>query len=861
MAKEKIISIKTGEAVKNIQDLQNNIKAYKEQLKTLDIGTSEYQETLKSLQENQAALRNAMYGTSASFKDVMDAATAANVAFDDNNKLVKAETLSYNELVRELAILKEEWRSTTDEAERAKLGDRINNVNDRLKEMDSSVGVFGRNVGNYIGAVDHLTAGLSGMGAGATKVIGPLKGVTTGLKTMSATPVVAIIGLLATLLEKIITELKGTEEGTNKLTAAMAPFEAIMDAATKTLQILGKGIVAVIGFIGKLTEKILGNNEAAEKRLKLAQAQAELDASQRDTLVKNAEAERDIAELRAKSSEKEKYTAKERLAFLEDAGKLEAQIAERAMADAKKHYQIVKARNSIAKSSKEALQEEAQAYADMVKAETAYYNQLRTINAGITRARREEAKDARDAAKAVKDAATAKINAEKDYLTQLLSIVKTGSESELKIQNTIAKKEYELAVANAKQKITNQEELQRTLVLLDKSFKVKIQKNQQDHNNKVLAEELQVIANRRDALQKGSVEYAAAQKEYAEKAMDGMRKQMDETDAEFKARTLEAQRNLAEAQAGLQDALLKETENGLKAEMAALREGSVEQLTVALELAKVQLDGIYQGMDESLDEFNARRLDASKAVREAEDALAEGQIDRDRVILEQRMAVLEEGSLEYLAYAMELKQFELDSLHQLEGESNEEFRLRELQAEKAYADSRRAIWQASLSIMEQAAGGITSIMGTIAEAYENNTEMTKEEAQKVKGLRIAGATIDMLQGAVAAYSGAQSLGVPMGPIIGAINAAAVVAAGIANIAKIKATQITTSGATTTTATVPAAVTAPAVQAEVNQVRTVTGASEEDRLNRMASDQRVYILDSDIEAKDNQRKVEVQETSW
>jgi hypothetical protein len=30
---------------------------------------------------------------------------------------------------------------------------------------------------------------------------------------------------------------------------------------------------------------------------------------------------------------------------------------------------------------------------------------------------------------------------------------------------------------------------------------------------------------------------------------------------------------------------------------------------------------------------------------------------------------------------------------------------------------------------------------------------------------------------------------------------------------------------------------------------------------MASDQRVYILDSDIEAKDNQRKVEVQETSW
>jgi len=159
------------------------------------------------------------------------------------------------------------------------------------------------------------------------------------------------------------------------------------------------------------------------------------------------------------------------------------------------------------------------------------------------------------------------------------------------------------------------------------------------------------------------------------------------------------------------------------------------------------------------------------------------------------------------------------------------------------------------------ASGVSSILGSIADAMEENTEMTEEEAQKAKNLRIAAATIDMLQGAVTAYAGAQSLGVPMGPIIGAINAAAVVAAGIANIAKIKATQVSANSSSTQTPTVPAQVDAPNVTPQVQQVRTLTSASEEDRLNRMADDHRVYILSSDLEADRDQHRVQVEETTF
>lgn len=861
MVKETILKVQTGEAIKSVQDLKDNIKAYKESLADLAIGTEEYQETLTLLKQNQSALKDAMYGTAASFEDVMNAATGANIAFKENNELVTMEGVSYNALVHELADLKQAWRATTDEAERAQLGERINNVNNQLKTMDASVGNYQRNVGNYIGAVDHLTTSFGSMGKGAAAVINPIKGATTALKTMSATPVIAILGILASVLQKVIEGLKSSEENTNAMTAAMSPFQAIGDAVTKMLQVLGGVLVKVVEGFNKLTTAIFGSNKATEERLRLAKMEAQLAEQQRETTIRNAEAEREVARLRAEAADKSNTTAKERLALLEQAGQKEREIAQRALQDAKLQYEIIKQRNSLTKSNKQQLDEEAQAYAALVKAETAYYQQIRTIQTGINSARKEEARSAREAAKAVKDAATAKINAEKDYLTQLLSIVKDGSESEFKIQNTIAKKEYELAVANAKQKITDQKELNRTLDMLDKAFRVKLQKNQQDHDNKVLAEELRTIANRRDTFQKGSVEYLAVQEEYAAKELDSLKRQMDETDAEYAARRLAAQRALKEAQNATQDAIIAEGALALQNEMNALREGSVEQFAKAVELAQYNLENLYQGIDESDDAFLARRLEAQKAYREAVAAQNDAEVEAGRLQYEERLAALDEESLAYLDAEVALKKYELDTLHQLEDESEEEFRIRQLEADKAYYKAKKAQVKSWMDTLAGMASGVTSILGSIADAMEENTEMTKEEAQKAKNLRIAGATIDMLSGAVTAYAGAQSLGVPMGPIVGAINAAAVIATGIANIAKIKSQQISTDSSSSQSAAVPAQVTAPTIEPQVQNVRNVTSASEEDRLNAMAGDRQVYILSSDLEADRNAQRVQVQETTF
>ena len=181
----------------------------------------------------------------------------------------------------------------------------------------------------------------------------------------------------------------------------------------------------------------------------------------------------------------------------------------------------------------------------------------------------------------------------------------------------------------------------------------------------------------------------------------------------------------------------------------------------------------------------------------------------------------------------------------------------ETKAEQWYRDEQVRIAKEAaeqkLSLMQSYASSMSGLLNNVADLME-------AEGKSAKNLRIAAATIDMIQGAVTAYSTAQSLGPIAGPIVGAANAAAVVAAGLANIAKIRATQVSKSSAPSTTATTAASVSAPSVQT-VNPTTVTTGARTETALNSAAQPQRVYILQSDIEAAGSTSRVQVAESSF
>ena len=60
---------------------------------------------------------------------------------------------------------------------------------------------------------------------------------------------------------------------------------------------------------------------------------------------------------------------------------------------------------------------------------------------------------------------------------------------------------------------------------------------------------------------------------------------------------------------------------------------------------------------------------------------------------------------------------------------------------------------------------------------------------------------------------------------------------------------------------PASIAPPATSVDLPEVRNVTTASEEDRLDRMASSQKVYILNSDLEANEEYHAAQVAEATF
>lgn len=169
------------------------------------------------------------------------------------------------------------------------------------------------------------------------------------------------------------------------------------------------------------------------------------------------------------------------------------------------------------------------------------------------------------------------------------------------------------------------------------------------------------------------------------------------------------------------------------------------------------------------------------------------------------------------------------------------------------------------------AESIGDIFGSIADILEDdiknkveNGKITQEEGKKqfkaVKAFQIAQATINTISGAIAAFMSCQSLPWPANAIVGAVQAAAVTLAGVAQIQKIKNTQL--GGSSTVTSTMSAS----AVQTQPEEyvpayTQNATGESEITRLADSIHNQRVYVVESDITEAQNRSKVRVTESTW
>lgn len=320
MAETKIVSI---DAIQNIQQLKDNIKELKAEVNTLTVGSEEYNRKVLQLAENQRALKLAQTGVYDSMKDVASASKLDTDAINETVSAAKKGTATYNEMSAALGQLKNEIKSIpkylSEEAQAIgevnpayqSLNDKIQTLDSTLKQLDADNGVFGRNVGNYLGALQEW-----GGAMGQVNQIGNqlMTGVIALLGVMnmfgadtedtkdslqSLVPVLAIlnagkgIGGLVKLLPKAASSTATLATATAANAAANTANATAAGAATVATEaqtvaqeglnksMLANPVLAVIAgltaLIGVVAKYVSNANKAAKATRDLAKEQEELN--------------------------------------------------------------------------------------------------------------------------------------------------------------------------------------------------------------------------------------------------------------------------------------------------------------------------------------------------------------------------------------------------------------------------------------------------------------------------------------------------------------------------------------------------------------------------------------------------------
>lgn len=240
-----------------------------------------------------------------------------------------------------------------------------------------------------------------------------------------------------------------------------------------------------------------------------------------------------------------------------------------------------------------------------------------------------------------------------------------------------------------------------------------------------------------------------------------------------------------------------------------------------------------------------------RAMREAE--LADEEMERFRTYAEEKirlnelqMLSFEEGSEEWTAIDQENTQLRMEM-------AEKEFAAKEKhdKAEKKLIRARQDAYRAM-------AMGTAGILKDLSSAMGESTKMGK-------GFAIAAATIDTIASAVAGFRAGMNQWADAGPLAfmapiqAAINATAALVAGFAQVQKIQS--VDTSGNAQASGGGATALAIPNIEglsSPVDYTRQVTTETEREQMNQ---DNRVYILESDIQQSNNRVRVREEETTF
>ena len=424
---KKIISIDVTQAVSSLEDIKSSSNESSQSFQTLG-EAKKYIDKLKAslidLDENSKEYKDRCEEIAA----VQQKVSTAIKAGSDTGKAAEG---SYNALAKQMAELKKQFKATNDEAEREALAKQIVGINDQLKEMDSSIGNYQRNVGNYEAA---FTTGLTKITDQIKAMKGPLDTAKEGvgnLNKMFKAIVTNPIGAFMTALVAVIGALKKgfnqSEEASNKLKKGLAALEPITNAvsnvltkmanivgsiAEKAIPALVKGvstaglkIAELLNKIGIVSDEKLNSfrktidaqKEMVDQTTRLTEREIKLQEKKREAEINQAKIELEISQLRAKAADKENNTAEERQKLIEAVIAKERYLNNLRLSIAEEEFNIMKERASLTDNDSKANDELAASEANLYKVRKEYYDKERELTSQLNEAKTAEATETKKA--------------------------------------------------------------------------------------------------------------------------------------------------------------------------------------------------------------------------------------------------------------------------------------------------------------------------------------------------------------------------------------------------------------------------------------------------------------------------------
>ena len=397
-----IIDIGIDAMIESLRQLQKQYEANTAAMKALrDEGKQDSDEYIQLTQANKV-LRQEMNGVEKSIQN--------------NIKAEKAQEGSLVQLRAQLANLNKQYDSmsgfermgTAGEALRSK----IKALSDNISSLEANTGRYQRNVGNYKSALEGLS--------GSFKMAGlSTKGLDQSLKLLNGNPIMLLLTSIVTIGRQLIQAFKGNEEATMALRQAFSAFNPIIDIAKKGLETFANVVVKVVTgavnglttAIGWLLDKVqdIGNFFGADWHMgdnfrEGVQAARELQAAENDYIkakrewsVESAKIDREVADLRAKVADKERYSAQEREQYLKRAMDLEEQKAAREKELAEQNLANLQAEAKRSANSAEVNERLAEAERAVIEADTRLSETQRNLTKEMNRLHNEIRQDGQQA--------------------------------------------------------------------------------------------------------------------------------------------------------------------------------------------------------------------------------------------------------------------------------------------------------------------------------------------------------------------------------------------------------------------------------------------------------------------------------